>query len=79
MNARFSQIAESIEKAKRILVASHIRPDGDALGSTIAVALWIQELGKQVTAWNEHGVTQRYSYLPRHRTHLGTGFHAAAI
>ena len=66
MNARFSQIAESIEKGDRILVASHIRPDGDALGSTIAVALWIQELGKTVTAWNEHGVTQRYNYLPRH-------------
>jgi bifunctional oligoribonuclease and PAP phosphatase NrnA len=66
MNARFSEIAESIQKGDRILVASHIRPDGDALGSTIAVALWIQELGKTVTAWNEHGVTQRYNYLPRH-------------
>ena len=52
MNARFSQIAESIENAERILVASHIRPDGDALGSTIAMALWIQELGKTVAAWN---------------------------
>ena len=66
MNARFTQNAESVENAERILVASHIRPDGDALGSTIAMALWIQELGKTVTAWNEHGVTQRYSYLPRH-------------
>ena len=42
MNASFSQIAESIENAERILVASHVRPDGDALGSTIAFALWIQ-------------------------------------
>ena len=46
MNARFSQIVEQIENAERILVASHIRPDGDALGSTIAMALWIEELGK---------------------------------
>ena len=66
MNARFSQIAESIEKAERILVASHIRPVGEALGSTIAMALWIKELGKTVTAWNEHGVTPGTN-LSRHR------------
>jgi len=66
MNASFSEIAESIESAQNILVASHVRPDGDALGSTIAFALWLHSLGKTVTAWNEHGVTQKYRYLPRH-------------
>jgi bifunctional oligoribonuclease and PAP phosphatase NrnA len=66
MNASFSEIAESIRSAEKILVASHVRPDGDALGSTIAFALWLQSLGKTVTAWNEHGVTERYRYLPRH-------------
>ena len=66
MNASFSEIAESIGSAERILVASHVRPDGDALGSTIAFALWLHSLGKTVTAWNEHGVTQKYRYLPQH-------------
>jgi phosphoesterase RecJ-like protein len=65
MNASFSEIAESVESAEKILVASHVRPDGDALGSTIAFALWLQSLGKTVTAWNEDGVTERYRYLPR--------------
>ncbi len=66
MNASFSEIAEALEGAEKILVASHVRPDGDALGSTIAFALWLKSIGKTVTAWNEHGVTQRYRYLPRH-------------
>jgi phosphoesterase RecJ-like protein len=65
MNASFSEIAEAVTRAEKILVASHIRPDGDALGSTIAFALWLKSLGKTVLAWNEHGVTQRYRYLPR--------------
>jgi bifunctional oligoribonuclease and PAP phosphatase NrnA len=66
MNASFSEIAGAVESAEKILVASHVRPDGDALGSTIAFALWLQSIGKTVAAWNEHGVTQRYRYLPRH-------------
>jgi phosphoesterase RecJ-like protein len=43
---------------------SHARPDGDALGCTIATALCLRQLGKDVTAWNEDGVTERYRYLP---------------
>ena len=65
MNSSFSEIADTIKNAERILVASHIRPDGDALGSTIAFALWLKSIGKSVTAWNEDGVTQRYRYLPQ--------------
>jgi bifunctional oligoribonuclease and PAP phosphatase NrnA len=66
MNDSFSDIADAIAQAENILVASHIRPDGDALGSTIAFALWLSSLRKRVTAWNEDGVTQKYRYLPRY-------------
>lgn len=66
MTAKFSEIAAALEGAQNILVASHIRPDGDALGSTIAFALWLRGLGKSVTAWNQDGVTQKFRYLPEH-------------
>ena len=46
------------------MVMSHARPDGDALGCTIATALCLQQLGKDVTAWNEDGVPGKYRYLP---------------
>jgi len=66
MNATFSDIADALRGAERILVASHHRPDADALGSTIALTLWLREIGKTVTAWNQDGVQQKFNYLPRH-------------
>lgn len=66
MNATFAEIESALDGAENILVASHMRPDGDALGSTIAFALWLKAKGKNVTAWNEEGVTQKFRYLPAH-------------
>ncbi len=66
MNATFAEIEAALDGAENILVASHMRPDGDALGSTIALALWLKAKGKNVTAWNEEGVTQKFRYLPAH-------------
>jgi phosphoesterase RecJ-like protein len=66
MKASFAEIATALAGVDDILVASHVRPDGDALGSTIAFALWLKSLGKKVTAWNEEGVTQKFRYLPGH-------------
>jgi phosphoesterase RecJ-like protein len=43
----------------------HVRPDGDALGSQLALALSLQQLGKEVRVWNEDGMLEKYSFLPR--------------
>ncbi len=64
VNSTFEEIARALEPAKTVLVASHLRPDGDALGSTIAFALWLKSLGKEVTAWNEDGMLEKFRYLP---------------
>ncbi len=64
MNATFEEIRRALEPARTVLVASHLRPDGDALGSTIAFALWLKSLGKEVTAWNEDGMLDKFRYLP---------------
>lgn len=64
MNATFAEIARALEPARTVLVASHLRPDGDAFGSTIAFALWLKSLGKEVTAWNEDGMLEKFRYLP---------------
>lgn len=63
-NSSFVEIAAVLDGAQRILVASHLRPDGDALGSTIAFALWLKSQGKDVSAWNEDGMPAKFSYLP---------------
>lgn len=64
INASFDEIGAAIAAAQKILVISHLRPDGDALGSTLACALWLQQIGKEVTAWNEDGVLEKFHYLP---------------
>ena len=49
----------------RFAILSHVRPDGDALGCQIALALSLQQLGKEVRVWNEDGMLEKYSFLPR--------------
>lgn len=44
-------------------VISHFRPDGDAIGSTLAMGLALRAMGKQVYMWNEDGVPARYTFL----------------
>jgi len=62
----FDSIASALQDARTVAVASHLRPDADALGSTIACALWLRDCGKSVTAWNEEGATAKFRYLPSH-------------
>ncbi len=58
------EIGEVLLGASSIVIASHTRPDGDALGSTIALADTLRELGKTVLAINQDGVPPRYAFLP---------------
>lgn len=64
MNASFDDIAAALEPARSVLVASHVRPDGDALGSSIAFALWLKSGSRDVTVWNQDGLAAKYRYLP---------------
>ena len=42
------QIAEAIHARQRFVIASHVRPDGDAIGSQLAMAFALRQLGKDV-------------------------------
>lgn len=61
----FAAIGLAIHEHTKFAVLSHVRPDGDALGSTLALALSLQSLGKDVRAWNEDGMLEKYSFLAR--------------
>jgi bifunctional oligoribonuclease and PAP phosphatase NrnA len=65
MNASFHEIAGAINRANRIVILSHMRPDCDAAGSQLALALSCQQLGKGVSAWNEDGLPESYRFLKR--------------
>ena len=63
-NCELAQIADALRAHERFVVMSHVRPDGDALGCTLAMALCLKQLGKQVVAWNEDGMLDKFRYLP---------------
>jgi bifunctional oligoribonuclease and PAP phosphatase NrnA len=60
----FAEIGGVLRAHQRFAVLSHVRPDGDALGSQLALALSLQQLGKDVTIWNEDGLLKKYNFLP---------------
>ena len=42
-----------LKKHKKIGTISHVRPDGDALGSQIALCLWLEKVGIEAVAFND--------------------------
>jgi len=64
-NCTFAEINSALRENERFAVLGHVRPDGDALGSQLALALSLKQLGKDVRVWNEDGMLEKYSFLPR--------------
>jgi len=46
--ASLAEVAEEIRTRQRFVIASHVRPDGDATGSQLAMAYALRALGKDV-------------------------------
>ena len=63
-NCTLAQIGAVLQERQRFLVVSHFRPDGDAIGCSLAMGLCLQQLGKDVTVWNEDGLPERFAFLP---------------
>ena len=63
-NASFAEIGRVFREYKKFAVLSHVRPDGDALGSQLALGLSLKQLGKDIRIWNEDGMLEKYSFLP---------------
>jgi phosphoesterase RecJ-like protein len=53
-----------LREHKKFAILSHVRPDGDALGSQLALGLSLKQLGKVVRIWNEDGMLEKYSFMP---------------
>ncbi len=65
VRSKFDEIGRVLREHDQFAILSHVRPDGDALGCQIALALSLQQLGKEVRVWNEDGMLEKYSFLPR--------------
>jgi len=63
-NCTFAQITEALRTHQRFVVMSHLRPDGDATGCAVALALCLKEMGKEVAVWNHDGAMEKLRFLP---------------
>jgi phosphoesterase RecJ-like protein len=62
-NSSLAEIGALIRDSKRVVIISHVRPDGDAVGSQIALGSSLQELGKEVILINENGCPSNLKFL----------------
>jgi phosphoesterase RecJ-like protein len=56
-------IKERLEKSKNVVIASHVRPDGDAIGSLLALGLALRDAGISVQMVLVDGVPSSFRYL----------------
>ncbi len=57
------RIIDQLERSKSVFVASHINPDGDAVGSLVAMALFLSSQNKDVIMYNESQIPAVYRFL----------------
>jgi phosphoesterase RecJ-like protein len=63
MSLDWTPLARLIDDHDRFLVTSHVRPDGDALGSEVGMVGLLRQRGKDVRVVNSSQTPPRYDYL----------------
>ncbi len=64
LSRRIRDLAMLFSQSRRILLMTHINPDGDALGSLLGCGLALEAQGKAVTMHCQGGGNPIYSFLP---------------
>ena len=62
-SAIIKKIGDRLNEAQSILIASHVRPDGDAIGALLAIGLALQGAGKTVQMVLQDGVPGSFRHL----------------
>ena len=78
----WSPLAAAVADCDRFVLTTHIRPDGDALGSEVGMAGLLRLLGKEVRVVNTSLTPPRYGYLDEAGTlfeHFSTGVTAGEL
>jgi bifunctional oligoribonuclease and PAP phosphatase NrnA len=62
------QASQRIAESRRVLILTHERPDGDALGSMLALAHMLRAVGKTVFPVSADGMSSVFRFLPGSET-----------
>ena len=63
MKERLKKFSELIDQANTILITSHKDPDGDSIGSQLALATLIESRGKSCSIINQGALPNKYQFL----------------
>jgi phosphoesterase RecJ-like protein len=63
-NSAVQRICDAIQTRRRFLITSHARPDGDSIGSQLAIAYALEALGKDVRIVNADPAPEHYMEFP---------------
>jgi bifunctional oligoribonuclease and PAP phosphatase NrnA len=61
------KILEEIKNHKTFCVVGHIRPDGDCIGSQLAMTLALKSMGANVVCWNQDPVPPKLLFMDPQR------------
>jgi len=59
-----ARIAEALQSRRNVLLLNHVAPDGDSLGSTLALARALWARGQRALVGSAEGVPEMYRFLP---------------
>ena len=60
----YGPLLSLFERYHSFALSTHINPDGDAIGSELALYLFLTEIGKSVKVFNTDAVPKNYKFLP---------------
>ncbi|TGE31224.1 bifunctional oligoribonuclease/PAP phosphatase NrnA [Desulfosporosinus sp. Sb-LF] len=63
-NTTGEKIIEVLRKAPKVALFSHVSPDGDCIGSMLAIGLALEKMEKEVTYYNPNSVPSYLTFLP---------------
>lgn len=59
----WSELTQILNANTTFLVSSHVNPDGDCIGSQLAIAWYLESLGKKVTIYDRDPVPYKFAFL----------------
>jgi phosphoesterase RecJ-like protein len=62
----FSAFDALVRDRQRFVLTTHVNPDGDGLGSEVALGLWLRAKGKDVAILNDGKAPWNFDFLARH-------------
>jgi phosphoesterase RecJ-like protein len=63
-NNKLSLITKAIKKNKTFFIAGHLNPDGDTIGTALALSSMLKRMGKKVYVFSKHNIPDNLKFLP---------------